>query len=68
MSGIVVEKTEERGEIASREAWEERHCSELRLRNFDDAISLRELVGNAVVLHRNVCLLVVLVDDDEGQR
>lgn len=68
MRGIVVQKTEKRGEIASGEAWEERHCSELRLRNLDDAISLRELVGNAVVLHRSVCLLAVLVDDDEGQR
>ena len=65
---VVVKKAEERGEFARREAWEGEHCSDWsRLSDFDDSVSLRELVGDAVVLHVIVCLVVVVVSysDDE---
>lgn len=62
MGGVVVEKTEERGELASREAWEGEHCSDWSgLSDFDDSVSLRELVGDAVGLHVIVCLLACLL-------
>jgi hypothetical protein len=67
--GVVVEKTEERGEFARREAWEGEHCSDWSgLRSdFDDSVGLRKLVGDAVVLHVIVCCcrVLVLVSDDE---
>lgn len=56
VGSVVVEETEERGKFAGRgEAWEGKHCSDWScagLRSdFDDSVSLRELVGDAVGLH-----------------
>lgn len=53
VGSVVVEETEQRGEFAGGEAWEGKHCSDwgcLRS-DFDDSVSLRELVGDAVGLH-----------------
>jgi hypothetical protein len=67
--GVVVEKTEERGEFAGWEAWEGEHCSDWSgLRSdFDDSVGLRELVGDAVGLHVIACCrgVLVIVSDDE---
>jgi len=59
--GVVVEETEERGEFARGEAWEGKHCSDWGcLRgDFDDSVSLRELVGDAVGLHVTALLLLL---------
>jgi hypothetical protein len=68
--GVVVEKTEEWGEFAGREAWEGEHCSDWSglWGDFDDSVGLRELVGDAVSLHVIACCcgVLVLVSDDEG--
>jgi hypothetical protein len=68
--GVVVQKTEERGEFAGWEAWEGEHSSDWSglWSDFDDSVGLRELVGDAVGLHVSACCfrVLVLVSDDEG--